>query len=60
MKNVPTAGVTVQLIARLSVPLRVAVMASDPPELSEAVAGVTAIETGISESTALALLPGDA
>ena len=48
------------MIARLSVPLRVAVMASDSPELSEAVAGVTAIETGISESTALALLPGDA
>ena len=48
------------MIARLSVPLRVAVMASDSPELSEAVAGVTAIATGISESTALALLTADA
>jgi hypothetical protein len=60
LANVPTAGVTVQLTAKLSVPLSVAVMASDWPELSKAVAGVTAIETGISDSTALPLLPVDA
>jgi hypothetical protein len=54
--TVPTAGVTVQMAPLLPAPLTVALNVADWPELSDADGGVTTIDTGTSESTALALL----
>jgi hypothetical protein len=60
LATVPTAGVTVQFTPVLPVPLTVAVNVADWPEVSEALDGVIAIDTGTSDITALALLPVDA
>jgi hypothetical protein len=55
--TVPTAGMTVQMAPLLLVPLTLALNVANWPEVSEAVAGVTTIETGaVSEIIALALL----
>ena len=60
MVTVPTAGVTVQMAPLLLVPLTVALNVADWPEVSDADGGVTTIDTGTSESTALAFRPVDA
>ena len=56
----PTEGDIDQLTAVLLVPLTLAVIVVDCPPLSEALAGVSVMETGVSEILAVAVLVASA
>ena len=58
MLTVPTAGDTVQFTAVLPVPITVAVSVFDWPDVSDAVAGVSVIDTGTNDITTLAFWVG--